>query len=64
MDDLELPQPVVGQRWIEMGVGEASWVIVKIDISKNQVGLSGPGPLRSYHVIPYTEFVIEWEPWK
>ncbi len=62
MDDVfELPTPVIGERWIESGVGEASWVVVKIDINNNKVGLSGPGPFRSYHTVPYSEFVVEWE---
>lgn len=59
---METLQPQVGQRWIELGMGEPDWRIVKV--KDNKVGLSGPGPCRSYQEIELEQFVKEWEPRK
>jgi hypothetical protein len=60
MDDFELPQPKSGERWIELGVGEGWWRVTTVKNGK--VGLTGPGPCRSYQEILLEDFIREWEP--
>lgn len=52
-------EPKVGERWIELGVGEDPWRVIKLKNGK--VGLSGPGMCHSYQEIDLETLLREWE---
>ena len=46
-----------GQRWALKGSG-VSWRVVSV--SMTHIGLSGPGPLRSYQSVTVDDLEKEW----
>jgi hypothetical protein len=53
---------VTGQKWLEKidGSPSSSWVVVSLS-ETGLVGLSGPGPCRSYQTIQDDVLLKDWE---
>lgn len=56
----EQPNVSLGQRWKLKGeAGYLSWKVVSY--KEGLVGISGPGPARSYRSLPVDEFIKTYE---
>lgn len=51
-------QPKSRERWRMVGTA-SDWGVTTV--KDGRVGLSGPGPCRSYQEIPLDDFMREWE---
>lgn len=49
-----------GQNWREKATKSATWHVVSIS-EGGLIGLSGPGPCRSYRTVQDEEFLRDWE---
>ena len=51
---------IAGQRWRRKDE-RVPWTVAKIDAVGHTVGLTGPGPCRSYRTVSWKIFRAEWE---
>ena len=52
---------LAGQQWRRKDE-RVPWTVTRVDGTGRVVGLTGPGPCRSYRSVSFATFSDEWEP--